>query len=77
MGVRRIESFLLRLVVQDDNTTAPKSWRGRIQHIATGEEQKIDQIHDAVTFITTHLGRTNVAIAPSQIDAEEDDTAQP
>lgn len=55
MSTRRIEAFLLRLVIEDDASKHPKNWRGRIQHVATGDEQKIDQLHDAVTFIAAHL----------------------
>ncbi|MCG8346534.1 MAG: hypothetical protein MI924_01980 [Chloroflexales bacterium] len=57
MSTRRVESFLLRLVVQDDGCITPEQWRGRIQHIASGQELQIDQLQDVVAFIATHLGQ--------------------
>lgn len=56
MSARRIESFLLRLVVQDDGSANPEHWRGRIHHVTTGSEQQIEQLQDVVAFITLHLG---------------------
>lgn len=55
MGARRIESFLLRLVVQDDGTVDPRQWHGRIQHVATGDEQQIEQLQDIIAFIANRL----------------------
>lgn len=60
MGTRRVESFLLRLVVQDDGCIPPEQWRGRIQHIASGQELQIDQLQDVVAFIATHLGEFEI-----------------
>ena len=56
MATRRIESFLLRIVVTDESKAEPQSWRGRIQHVASGTEQQIDELAQAVAFITSHLG---------------------
>ncbi len=56
MSSRRVESFLLRLVVQDAESIAPDQWRGRIQHITTGCEHSVEQLQDIVAFISTHLG---------------------
>jgi hypothetical protein len=55
MATRRIESFLLRIVVSDRLQPEPQQWRGRIQHIASGNEQQIDELAQAVAFITNHL----------------------
>jgi hypothetical protein len=55
MSTRRVESFLIRIVVSKDATQNPDCWRGRIQHIATGEELQIDELAQAIAFITTHL----------------------
>jgi hypothetical protein len=55
MNTRRVESFLLRIVVSDQATDDPEQWRGRIQHIATGAEQQIGQLDEAIAFISTHL----------------------
>lgn len=56
MGNRRVESFLLRIVVPEDQAHPPEQWRGRIQHIASGNEQQIDELAQAIAFITAHLG---------------------
>lgn len=63
MSARRIESFLLRLVVQDDGSANPEHWRGRIKHVTTGSEQQIEQLQDVIAFITLHLG--GIEIAPA------------
>lgn len=55
MATRRIESFLLRIVVSDEPQPEPQQWRGRIQHVASGTEQQIDELAQAVAFITNHL----------------------
>jgi hypothetical protein len=55
MATRRIESFLLRIVVSDEPRVEPPQWRGRIQHVASGAEQQIDELAQAVAFITNHL----------------------
>jgi hypothetical protein len=56
MNARRVEAFLLRLVIQDNSIAGPDNWRGRIQHVASGEERKIDHLQDAVAFISQCLG---------------------
>ncbi|MEI8307198.1 MAG: hypothetical protein WCF99_09035 [Chloroflexales bacterium] len=55
MATRRIESFLLRIVVSDELRVEPQQWHGRIQHVASGAEQQIDELAQAVAFISNHL----------------------
>lgn len=55
MTTRKVESFLLRIVVSEEQTQSPEQWRGRIQHIASGVEQQIDALSDAIAFINSHL----------------------
>ncbi len=55
MATRRIESFLLRIVVSGEQQVEPQQWHGRIQHVASGAEQQIDELAQAVTFISSHL----------------------
>lgn len=55
MTTRRIESFLLRIVISEDQAQSPDQWRGRIQHVSSGVEQQIDQLSEAVAFISAHL----------------------
>ncbi|MEI8166272.1 MAG: hypothetical protein WCG26_07830 [Chloroflexales bacterium] len=56
MRTRRVESFLLRIVVPEDQALTPEIWRGRIQHIASGSELQIDELAQALAFINSHLG---------------------
>jgi hypothetical protein len=56
MSTRRVESFLLRIVVPEDEAPPPERWRGRIQHIASGTELQIGDLAEAIAFISNHLG---------------------
>lgn len=51
MSSRRVESFLLRLVVQDADDLKPETWHGRVQHVMTGSECQFDELEDLVSFI--------------------------
>lgn len=51
MSSRRVESFLLRVVINDAACAAPEAWRGRIQHVASGDERHFGQIEDVINFI--------------------------
>ncbi|MEN9935110.1 MAG: hypothetical protein RLZZ387_1689 [Chloroflexota bacterium] len=51
MSNRRVESFLLRVVVQDGAFEGPESWRGRIQHVGSGDERHFQHIEDVIAFI--------------------------
>jgi hypothetical protein len=51
MGSRRIESFLLRLVVNETRDVDGDPWRGRIQHIGSGHERYFEHLEDIVAFI--------------------------
>lgn len=51
MSSRRIESFLLRLVVEEQNEATDDPWHGRIQHIGSGHERYFERIEDIVAFI--------------------------
>ncbi len=55
MSARRVESFLLRLVVEDDGSVDPAQWHGRIQHVATGSSQSVEELQDVVAFIRAHI----------------------
>ena len=54
MSNRRVESFLVRLVVEGGD--APdRAWRGRIQHVSSGGEQQFERIQDMLAFISDQL----------------------
>lgn len=61
MSTRKVESFLLRIVVSEDLPPIPEHWRGRIQHIASGAEQQVDELAQIVAFIATHLHTVSAA----------------
>ena len=60
MSHRRVESFLLRLVVSDDAQDL-QHCRGRIQHIASGSELQIAEIEQVLAFIFAHLNQPNIS----------------
>jgi hypothetical protein len=60
MSNRRVESFLLRLVVEDDEVSV-ESWRGRIQHVSSGYERQFEHLQDLLTFINEQLVSNHAA----------------
>ncbi|MEO7909977.1 MAG: hypothetical protein ABIV47_10030 [Roseiflexaceae bacterium] len=56
MSNRRVESFLLRLVVHDSDMPSSDAWRGRIQHISSGCEHQFERMQDLLDFISEQLG---------------------
>lgn len=61
MNRRRIESFVLRLVVEDQENPKLETCHGRIQHVGSRYERQFDQLQDVVTFIREYLAANNVA----------------
>lgn len=55
MSSRRVESFLLRLVVEEPRAPEGEAWRGRIQHVSSGSERQFDHMQDMLTFISQQL----------------------
>ena len=55
MGNRRIESFVVRVVVQDNEPLPATDWRGRIQHITTGDECQFKQLQDLLLFMSIYM----------------------
>ena len=55
MSNRRVESFLLRLVVHENHAQAADTWRGRIQHIRSGDERQFERMQDLIDFIGEQL----------------------
>ncbi len=51
MGHRRIESFLLRVVIEERANHSSIEWRGKIQHIGSGIERQFDTLPDLLAFI--------------------------
>ena len=55
MSNRRVESFLLRLVVHDRDMPSADAWHGRIQHISSGCEHQFERMQDLIDFIGEQL----------------------
>ena len=55
MSNRRIESFLLRLVVRDSEVPPTDGWRGRVQHISSGCERQFERMQDLIDFICEQM----------------------
>ena len=72
MSNRRVESFLLRLVVHDSDVPSADAWRGRIQHISSGSEHQFERMQDLIDFIGVQLGqeRPLLIVCDDQLSAE-------
>ena len=57
MSNRRVESFLLRLVVHENQAQAADTWRGRVQHISSGHERQFERMQDLVDFIGEQIAK--------------------
>ena len=55
MSSRRVESFLLRLVVEEPQAPEGEPWRGRIQHVSSGSERQFEHMQDMLMFISQQL----------------------
>ncbi|MFP4439124.1 MAG: hypothetical protein ACLFVO_17935 [Chloroflexaceae bacterium] len=77
MSARRVESFLLRLVVEDDGSIDPAQWHGRIQHVATGSSQSVEQLQDVVAFIRAHLGEVTSITSTTSATIYADSSSPP
>ena len=72
MSNRRVESFLLRLVVHDSDLPSANAWRGRIQHISSGCEHQFERMQDLLDFISEQLGQEQplLIVSDDQLSAE-------
>jgi hypothetical protein len=73
MSNRRVESFLLRLVVHENEAPAADAWRGRIQHISSGYERQFERMQDLLDFIGEQLvsERSVSIVCDEQLSAEQ------
>ena len=72
MSNRRIESFLLRLVIHDSEVLPAEEWRGRVQHISTGCERQFERMQDLMDFIGEQLvyEQSLLIVCDDQLGAE-------
>ena len=57
MSNRRVESFLLRLVVHENQAQDAETWRGRIRHLSSGHERQFERMQDLVDFIGEQIAK--------------------
>lgn len=62
MSHRRIQSFLLRLVVENRDDADPEVWRGRIQHVGSGYERQFERLQEILTFIREHMDTDDLGL---------------
>lgn len=55
MSSRRIESFLLRVVVDEQSAPEEGLWRGRIHYVSSGSEHQFKHMNDMLVFIHRQL----------------------
>ena len=55
MRQRRIESFLVRIVIDEQHDIATNEWRGRMQHVGSGIEHQFDTLNSLMQLIHTQL----------------------
>ena len=72
MSNRRVESFLLRLVVQEQGQQPADAWRGRVQHISSGYERQFERLQDLIDFIGQQLinEQSLLIVCDEQLSAE-------
>ena len=72
MSNRRVESFLLRLVVCESGGLPADAWRGRIQHISSGCEHQFEHMQDLIDFIGEQLVQEQslLIVCDDQLSAE-------
>ena len=72
MSNRRVESFLLRLVVRENEEASTDAWRGRVQHISSGCERQFEHMQDLIDFIAEQLmsEQSLLIVCDDQLSAE-------
>ena len=72
MSNRRVESFLLRLVIRDSELLPTDAWRGRVQHISSGCERQFDRMQDLIEFIGEQMAtdQSLLIVCDDQLRAE-------
>jgi hypothetical protein len=72
MSNRRVESFLLRLVVHHSEVLPADAWRGRVQHISSGCERQFERMQDLIDFISEQLvnEQSLLIVCDDQLSAE-------
>jgi hypothetical protein len=77
MSNRRVESFLLRLVVQESDAQDTEAWRGRIQHVSSGCERQFEHLQELIEFIGEQMvNEQSIQISSIQISCREQLSAE-
>lgn len=62
MNHRHIESFLLKIVIEDQSTDLSPDVRGRVQHIGTGQAYQFNHMQDLVTYLQQQFGNDKISV---------------
>jgi hypothetical protein len=76
MGQRRTESFLLRVVLHEGESTR-EEWSGRIQHVGTGIEDAFVSVEGLLLFLQQHLQSLDNGPTPMGSGYQPDQLQQP
>lgn len=71
MSNRRVEAFLVRIVIEEDQPTAPSQWCGRIQHVATGDTRSFQHVDELIAFIQDQFSAEQDALKPALVIASD------
>ena len=66
MNHRHIESFLLKIVIEDQSTDLSPDVRGRVQHIGTGHAYQFNHVQDLVTYLQQQFSGDKTTIQSNQ-----------
>ena len=71
MSSRRVESFLLRLVVHESTTPDAQAWQGRVHHVGSGSERQFERLSDLIAFIGEQIyGDSSLVITCEEVQPE-------
>lgn len=76
MRRRRIESFLLRIVVSEEGCLTSDIWHGRLQHIGTGAEYPFADVTELLGLMTQHVQPVGLTAYDIEAEVSEHDGAQ-
>jgi len=68
MKSRRVESFLIRIVLEEPAAGPAQPWHGRVQHISSGMEQRFDCLDDLVAALQAQFGDAAAEAATPGVD---------
>lgn len=62
MSQRRYETFLLRIVIEEQQEVQIDGWMGRVQHVPSGKELRFNGAQELLAFVNAmHAERVSTA----------------